>query len=537
MKNIKIFDSDLFKKGKIRLATFAMATTMAITGTVSFNNSNKEVPETVPITYMMELEEEELLDTNTKKVNTLVNDNFLNTKVTIDKESLDEYIEKVNSIEVEYEDSDLFNAKQALEEYYKLGITDTKNQKAFRINKDGLYNTVIKNNEEFFENRKISSYKKLDEKNIRKITDAIADNINDKIDKGLITNYDELKYNINNLKVTSFSGFGGGIYSEEDGVLGIQLSVAQSHQKDNPNINALNMLTEHESEHIMQVTINSNIPYENVENITGMSYKFKNMDVNPLFSKWLYEGAAEKEVLNNYDDDRKPLTYENNILGLDCLNTTVLLKKEADPQIVEHLNYQHNLDKLFELFDATTEDEKIEIVNMLYAFQINNSNDSEFKKVYKEKYGKIDYSEYGKYKEHLKSSIALTLSKKFYINLAKSLDSNTTYNDMYSLIAMFEDQMIRLLRYNSEYKNLDDFASQYNEIKEEFFNYISNSNTLSSNDMTLQYNEYYLSKAPYKNITWLDTDKNNYIQKIEQDKINRRSRIIEKNIQKTHGVK
>ena len=567
VKNIKIFDTKIFKKAKVKLVGFALAASVMISGCAIFNGNHKADTNANNNTYNIESESDYIIDDS--MVEELMNststtqrpsaskeeDNkpvdygnldtdFLNISINVNNSDVDSFKKKVDSIKVDYKYSDVFRTDLALEKYYSLNIGDKVEGSKFKIDANDLYNKVKSNNKTYHDQQMFEKFKYLDDKDLKTCTNVIADNLNDKINRGLIYNYNDLKDTLDNLKIFEYASNGTALVNEVDGILSISSGSIEKLQKNNPDINVLEMIVRHESNHLIQAKIGKNLENQPFKANYGTSYEFNDLKVNSLFNVWLYEASAEKEVLNDYNDGRKPMVYDGYIANLESLDLGVVLDKNNTATVVEDLSYQHNIDKLFDTFNATTKDDKVEILNMLYSYELASMGLNKlegFSNAYNEKYnGALSVNEFNDGTANLKGSIATTLAKTFYKNLMTAIGENkVTIADTYNLISLFEDELSRITWYESKYQYVSDFLRQYSEIQSEFFNVISKNNNIDVNMLIENYDQYHNNtRIKYTNVSWLDESKNAYLKHIHDTRINdRKPSIIKYNEKVNSGSK
>lgn len=550
IKNVKIFSENVFKKAKVRLVGLGLAASMVTGCTVSTTNtdlknestSNKVVYEQITnnsIDNYNQKEEPQTKEQTTYNYEPTSTTTTTYTNYTTDLEEISELLDMqiklsdeeinnikttINNTEVDYPDSELFKIDEALNEYNGIDKSRTSGEK-FKVDSGELYKKVEENNQRYLEETKMGKYDNIGSNTLEKITKIVADNINDKIDKGYITEYNELRNILNNLKIYSASSFGFGEYGQTENLLLIDLPTIDNFQrKDTDGINYLEIVTKHECNHLLQGFYNEK--YEGY----GMCYKFNDLDINPLYSKWLFEASAEKLVLNDYDDKMESINYADFVKNLDSLTLSIILKDEVNENSIASLMFQRDIDELFKLFGAETLEQKKEIIKMLYSIELNSYTYTDFKESCEKYNNSTDYS---KYAELLKGSICTTLAKTFYKNLADTLD-DIKVSDMYSLISLYENDLSRMSWYSSKYNEYTTFIEDYNDIQNDLFTVVADNLNIDTDYLIEGYNLYHNKDNTYKNINCLSEEKNKYLNEMfdtrlqnKRDSINEVSRKLE----------
>ncbi len=508
---IKIFNEDILKKARITLMPFLLSTTL-ISGCVKKENIQYDEYHnntTTKIETLTDASDTEKSD-NLNDLADFNLDSILSTKINISNAQSNIYKAKLSEINVSYKDSDLFQVPSALAKYNSIKLSDDSGT-SFQIDKEKLYQKVLENNRSYLQEHPINTYNDTSLDDIEKIVDIISDNINEKINSKNSINYQQLIETLNELKVFTYSGFAAGGVDDKNVILSIDMQTISNYQSKYPDIDVLEMVVKHESNHLIQLSSNNSY-----EKNYGVCYKFDDLDVNPLDNQWLIESTCEKQVINDYTDGRSPLFYQDSIYSLESLTLSVILNENISKTSIEDMMFQHDLNKFLDMFDTKNETEQEEIINMLYSFELIHYDKEDFKQAYENKYGyKITISDLDDYRVELQGSIALTLSKLFYKNLSTIIaDKEVKLEDIYSLISIFEDDISRLTWYSSKYNHYTTFLSEYSNLQEVFFDMISESNNLDSRTLQHGYSIYHSDNKDYVNINFLDDSKNSFLENI-----------------------
>jgi len=432
---------------------------------------------------------------NEEEKNFSLNENKYNETVDFSNLDVDDAVNQIDLLNVNYPYSEYFNTKDALKRYYAIEEYDDDKKITFitnnGIDKDRLFETVLSNNKMFLENTQYKYLKNLSNSDLELAIDAIVDTLNKRIKDNIDLN--QLDTNLFDLKIVESDRCGNASVSDEDMILSINPKV----------ISALGdrdffyKVICHESNHLVQINSRIEKNNEKYDRNMGILYVWNDLEVNPLEYQWLIEASAEKIMQHETSDKLGKVMYEDMIKDLDSLTLSCIFNDDIDELTIPKVTLQSNLDKLFEIFNCKTNDEKEEIINMLYTFEIVDDNVNEaFDNFYKSKNNEImDINE----KYLLTNYCAETLSKNYYKGLIKKLEVNSTeLNDVFNLMAVNEADMNRITRFHGCNSNEQkDFIEYYNHIQNIMFELLSKSTNISKEELYYMYDEYYNYKTDY----------------------------------------
>ena len=285
----------------------------------------------------------------------------------------------------------------------------------------------------------------------------------------------------------------------------------------------------HEVVHLLQRMC----PDHKIEGLTqiGNSLYVEEFDntgeVNSLHFQWLYEATAEQMSMKAYKAN-VPLVYTNMVGYLSTLNLITLLSDKYDENSIAVSQLSNNPNKMYDLFDIQTEQEKIEIIRMLYSICYIQSEREDFTSAYEAKYGNIDGLQ-TTIKKEMKESIVQTMTKYFYNNLAKCIVNNqVTLQDVFYLINVFESSLNRHIIYDDHerYAYNDEAIVFYLESQNRFFKMLAKENNYTFEDITQQFDEYALVKRNGNEFQrnyqffWLSDNEKEYIEWLLTTNIN-----------------
>lgn len=410
---------------------------------------------------------------------------IINSSITFDSNEMMGFANFVNRQEVIYPYSEIFNYDQVISKYNSVSNYTPSSVNYFEggyISADKVYSIVKDNNKK----ANLAEVAKMSDSELYKICSVISDTINEYIRNYPDTNLNFLSEKLSELKILNYDNFSNGYYDATNGKMGFSTQYLNSISDE-----FYKTVVRHETYHFLESNSLKERQDRNIDTRFGFLYKFNDVDVNSFDWLWYIEGATEYLANgNNTSQERK--TYESAVKSIDCIKIATLLNGSVNVDDFENLVLSKDLDDFFEYFNCNTEQEKREILNLMYSYSIKynmNSSADSFFKTYKTKYsdGKYNYQ----ISKELNNSIMKTLTKNFYYNLSLSLQNKTVTNeDIFALISIFESELSREFSYSVEYKNLESFFEFYAEIQSEFFEIIAKKTNTSVDEIQGIYNAY-----------------------------------------------
>lgn len=536
-KNFKLSKKMVRTAGAIALVVTIASTTVGCSSIKEYNNF-KENFYSDNYTVANENNNQNITPSTSLSSNNNYQDSFYNpsygetdndlSTVTIKLDNLyyNDFMNYIDNIKVSYPDEELYGIDAALYKYNNLNFSIEDHTgnilKDSKLNAEDLMNTVLKNNQAYMntEKQKIGGaplYKELKQKELLEICQIIADTVNYHIEKGLI-DIDKVSCNLALLKVFKDAA-PDMAYVTKDNCFIINPDMIDVLQIMNPRIDAYRNTIVHEVMHIFQ---DACIDVQNINDFEmnyGPSYSWPSLKMNPLMFDWFVEAAAEKNG-NNYTG-QEPSTYQQMIGYLESMSLVTILNDNVEVNQTERITFQNKLEPLFEQFNATTEEQKKELLKMMFAIDILQTDTEDFVSAYETKYNiKLNEESLNTYKHTIKGSICTTLTKQFYANLAKQLtNKEISMQDVFFLITIYENDLYSHLKYTNEdrFGYSEEFLKLYIEIQNQFFNMISKNNNYNNSDLVDNYNNYGMTlviddiKYPNYNLSWLSKDKKDYI--------------------------
>ena len=238
----------------------------------------------------------------------------------------------------------------------------------------------------------------------------------------------------------------------------------------------------------------------------GVSQYWNDLKVNPLIWKFINESTAESNSMKQFNET-KPLVYSKYYQRLQTLNLVALINPNYDERAYENANMNFDTNAIFEIYNAKTYQEKVEIAEMLYSIDIIDSERGDFYTSYRGD----DNREV--LKVSLLSSAMFTNSRYFYTNLAERIEnSNVSFEDIMYLIKVLETDLDSQLQFSTNPSRYQEFINKYTELQNEFFEYLSAKYNVSLDDLKYQYSIYASnSNITIPSLSWLDNDEKAFI--------------------------
>lgn len=450
-------------------------------------------------------------------------------KVCLTKEQADHYIDSIEQFAPIYKYEDLYQLDKALEKEKSYKKAKTHSSMISEITGDAIYETVIKNNKAYLDSLDAFAYEEFKKKELKKICKKIADVVNNQIEISEDVDQDEMKCKLNRLVVLKNDIMMVNACVTSDYRMLISpdtISIVKGKDKD-----VMMDIVTHETIHLVQMECPDTIALNgNFEARYGFSTDYDELEVNSLSLLWLVEASAEK-CMCTYENI-EPITYEYMVGYLESLALTELVNDDYRVGDMEHLIYKDTVEDLYDFFDAKTDSEKRELLNMLYSIQIIEQEPEDLKKAYDDYLGhEADENEFGQLLSNAKCNALLTISRLFYKNLTKKLsERDISIGDVFYMISVYELDLNNHITYNYSggYERKKSVIEQYLQIQDEFFATIAPNVNMTKDELIDSFNAYtykYIgddgTEVANYNLSWLGNDKIDYLsQRIEKfDKV------------------
>lgn len=501
MKNIRI-NKNLFKKGKLALIAIPVSLTIAFSSCSLTPDGEraryKNVENGTDITTENEITNdiESIIKIDIDYLNHPLKDvgdiNLRDKKINYSNYNNIEFKTYLDNIKVVYNYEDIYNFEKALNEYNKLNLTNSHNSNLKSLNQIELQKIILENNELYKEKNKSSIYKKLSSKELSRIIETIITTVNDFIYSNPNISSERIICVLSDLKIFVQKSSMNNAFVTNDNCLVLSPNMLKFANTINGEGTDEDVL-KHEIIHLLQKGCNCDLNQnDNLKRNFGICYNFKNIEINSLDFTWFYEASAEKNMVNY--TKHEPLVYKNMIGYLESLSIVNLIKDDYKVNDTEKLCFKRNLNDLFNYFGATTQNEKKEVLNLMYSIEVMQQAPSDFYELLEKKTGqKKDSKLIDEVNYTVKNSICETLTKYFYKNLSDNIvNKSISLGDVFYLISIFENDINNHILYSSEnkYNYNKEFINTYLNIQEGFFLQLSRCLGCGVEEIENMYNNY-----------------------------------------------
>ena len=518
---------------KLKLTSFSIAGLLLLTscsGATKVNHSNVYTSTSTSSSesFMESLEEQPIKHnkSDSSEDSNEIYDSMQSLSIQLSEEEATLLDNQISTINVTYPFEEYYQIPQNLATYEKVSIPSVSEESIIQNNEisyEKLYKIVKENNRNFLENEPGSNrYKDTTDSSVQKALHSIVTQLNRLLKTN--TNLDQaaLSEKLNHLVVFESQSGSYAYYSIDNNLIGFDSKMIEAVAKTNQDPNSFDEILAHETNHLVQAPSVSEYS-ANKQYRFGPCYQFNDATVNSLYWDWFFEGTAERLVLD-VNPDIKPVTYLNEMKALNTIKTATLLNSKNNVTDLENLSLQPSLSSVFDYFNCQTEEEKEEVVKMLYAFNLYLRDDvkSSSSNLYKiSAVNSALSSKYGsktEFKNYVKGSIGSTLSIQFYKNLTNAIvNQSVPVREVFNAISIFENEMSDFLWYNDSSRKdaLKDFFTTYINVQNAFFETLSSNLNLSLTDVQEAYETYHKSCDEEEvRMSFIDNSKNTFYQEM-----------------------
>lgn len=457
---------------------------------------------------------------------------FIPVDVKLSASNYEEYIDWMDSKVILYTYTDLYNLENAYKNInlYQDQIVSQKYLHTEWITDltklptvEQVYNKIVKNSNEYLNSHK--GYFALDSKDVKYIAEILVHMLSDYYDELSKKEISRIYCMLNDVKAVGIDSTDFTVNElktlynarvTDDGVIMLDTEMMENLRGNQ----TLERTIAHEVAHLFQRMC----PDHKITGLTqiGNSQYVEDFDntgeVNSLHFQWLYEAAAELMSMNEFDA-KTPLVYKNMVGYLNTLNLITLIRPNYDEKSIVASQMSTEADAIYEVFGTRTQEEQEEIAYMLYSICYIQTEREDFKAAYEKKYGAIDGQEIT-VKKIMKESIAQTMTKYFYKNLAECVkDGGVVLQDIFYLINTFEAALSLHIVYDEAERQeyTDEAIAFYVEAQDKFFAMIAADSGLTFENVLDGFEQYSLiiktDKGYERNyqFSWLEQDEKDYV--------------------------
>lgn len=458
--------------------------------------------------------------------------NFSPITIKLSGTNYNEFVRWVDSKDVKYVYADLYNIDNVYSNIsqYQGTISNQQHQHTDLITSvskiptvDEVYNKLISNSNEFIRTHK--GYYSLSSEYTRMIAQILVNMVKDNYSQLSKTDITRIYCMLNDVTAVGIDSSDFGV-NDLNQIYNARVTDEAVVMLDTEMIGQLkgNQTIERTIAHEVAHLFQRMCPDHKISGLTqiGGSQYVENFDntgeANSLHFQWLYEAAAEQMSMNEYDA-KTPLVYKNMVGYLHTLDLITLIRPNYDETSIAVSQMSTNPDKIYEVFGAKTEEEKREITHMLYSICYIQTERDDFVTVYEKSYGSIQGKE-TTVKKIMKESVAQTMTKYFYKNLAERVhNGSVSLQDAFYLINTFEAALNLHIVYDDaervEYN--DESIKFYIETQNKFFQMIAQDSGMTYDEIVEKFGNYALiikTDSGYQRncqFNWLDQDEKDYV--------------------------
>lgn len=458
--------------------------------------------------------------------------NFSPITIKLSGTNYNEFVRWVDSKDVKYVYADLYNIDNVYSNIsqYQGTISNQQHQHTDLITSvskiptvDEVYNKLVSNSNEFIRTHK--GYYSLSSEYTRMIAQILVNMVKDNYSQLSKTDITRIYCMLNDVTAVGIDSSDFGV-NELKQIYNARVTDEAVVMLDTEMIGQLkgNQTIERTIAHEVAHLFQRMCPDHKISGLTqiGGSQYVENFDntgeANSLHFQWLYEAAAEQMSMNEYDA-KTPLVYKNMVGYLHTLDLITLIRPNYDETSIAVSQMSTNPDKIYEVFGAKTEEEKREITHMLYSICYIQTERDDFVTVYEKSYGSIQGKE-TTVKKIMKESVAQTMTKYFYKNLAERVhNGSVSLQDAFYLINTFEAALNLHIVYDDaervEYN--DESIKFYIETQNKFFQMIAQDSGMTYDEIVEKFGNYALiikTDSGYQRncqFNWLDQDEKDYV--------------------------
>lgn len=416
----------------------------------------------------------------------------LDAPLTLAEDQAQAFLAWLDTQTVEYEFYGLLQPEQAMQTYREIipySSTECGLIRNGTLDQDGLRSRVLDNNKNYLAAYTGSKFSELSSADFDEIFESVCQGVEYLLETGCdAARMDE---KLSDLKIFSSSENSAARMTHQETILAINLAVIEASQKNAPEIDYLKQVALHETMHLGQLCSDTERTAEGYEVNIGPCYGWENEQPRTMFWNWYIEGSAEWLAMDACQSSQ-PAAYAPYIKALESLAVTLIPAQESDAVAMQSLD--PDLDRFFALFGAETDEERAEIVHMLWAVELALTQSSEFYQAYKAQRGSFEENKMYYHRELL-ASAGQTLTKVFYRQLCSLAQDGSSLQELFSLITVFETEMNRLVGYNNTWSEVEPFKAQYTAIQSTFFEQLAAASGMTADEVEGQFLAWYYSEA------------------------------------------
>lgn len=442
--------------------------------------------------------------------------------LTLASQQADAFYAFLDTQRSEYELFDLYDFDTALtcweqvSDYTSNGPGILKNGS---LDRNAFLRRLQQNNAQFLAATGTTRYSALSDSDFSKVFSIVCTGIEQMLAMG--TDEALLDEKLGDLKVLSGSMAANGIMTHQDTILAINPKSVEAFRNAVGETDKFTGTVLHEVMHLGQISSDAERTQQDITVRVGPCIQWEELTPYALFWEWYVEGSAE-HLKMDMQGETVPSVYEPFVRTLDTMSVALL--PTYDPATIYRQTLNADLSQFFALFGADTQEERIEIMRMMCAFDVALAQPDTFDAAYKERYG-TPRGDRLSYNERQIGSACMTLSGVFYRQLCGIAAQETSLSELFSLIAAYETRMSRTAHYQNNMDRNRPFIDGYCAIQTAFFEQLAACVGMTMEDVRGQYLSWYYNNAvvhtphlPAARQEWLQEQMESYAEQFQKQK-------------------
>lgn len=356
------------------------------------------------------------------------------------------------------------------------------------LNKEAFLNQVKHNNAAFLAAAKDNEFSALADADFDRMFDIVCTGVGELLKRDI----DEvlLSEKLADLKILSTNMPANGIMTHQNTILAVNLASVEAFQNSSQEADKFTGTILHEVMHLGQVSSDAERIVKNITVRVGPCPMWEAVMPYALYWEWYVEGSAE-HLKMDIRGDEVPSVYEPYVRQLDAMSVALL--PSCDPSTFHLQSLNADLSQFFTLLGADTREKQVEIMQMMCALDVALAQPESFDSAYKAQFEK-PLGDRLNYNDRQINAANLTLAKIFYRQLCALAAQETTLAEVFSLIASYETEMTRAVRYHNNTERNRAFIDGYNAIQTAFFQQLAAATGMTEEDVRGQYLAWYYSE-------------------------------------------
>lgn len=433
-----------------------------------------------------------------------------NSSFNITDSDYDIVLDEISNVNLDYSYCEYYDLRNSLNKYNNVESKIGKNDRLItngKIDVNKLYNLVLENNSKYLNSKNKDYYTtELSSSEIKNVCNSIVDIINTNSIKYDVKNISYVFSKLTIVKKTTTTSFA---YVTDPSktcdfiCLVINPTLIDTYENlakikgesDNKEFNE--KILYHEVMHLFQNLSNDFIKENGLE--AGPFRKFENdpdVKVNSTWIKWLLEGSAEKEMMNNLSTNAS--NYKKTLSYLNTYDLSRIFDDSYKPGDLSKSVYTTDLNEMFNMLNIRSEKDKIDFLNLVYSIDITQNKNEDFWKYYEEKNNiTVDNSLKRKIIVDIRKDAIKNLSSTYYKGLLSSIKNRKIkdINTVFYFLRLWELDSANHIESTTKEcsKTIDDYINWQETVENSFFEIISNNINLSYDEVKSLYNDYALT--------------------------------------------